>query len=241
MAKSILKNKNLDSQSLEKTDTKPIDINISTKESILCNIDNPSNQKTRINVKSEKRIENWLNSHNFCPEKYRKSDFVKFLTNCPLSNPSKQLSIHNTNITKDALTLMLKDRNITLCFNLLKVKEGFLLKTTNEPAWVFNSKGKLVKRIEHKKVKVWLEKHGISFENDQKNDLQIFISSCPECKNDKPLRFHRSTQNRLDLQCGCINYFRLFDMDGQFVLTHRSKILKTFDRTGAEITKENSI
>jgi hypothetical protein len=191
--------------------------------------------ETKKNIKSSDRITTWLNSHNFCSDKHIKSDLIKFLRNCPLGKDVKKLSVHNTNITKNNLTLMLKDEGSAICFNLLRVKGEFVIKTTNEAAWVFNNSGKLVKRIEHKKARIWLVDHGIILSKDTPSDLEKFLSSCPICNSKKPLRYHRSTDKRLDLQCGCVNYFRLFDKDGLFRFTHRSTTLREFSKEGAVI------
>lgn len=196
-------------------------------------IDLAKTNETKKNIKSVDRITAWLNSHNFCSDRHIKSDLIKFLRNCPLGKSVKTLSVHNTNITRNSLTLMLKDENSAMCFNLLRVKGEFIIKTTSEAAWVFNNSGKLVRRIEHKKAKIWLVKHGITINKDQPSDLEIFLSSCPVCNSKKPLRYHRATENRLDLQCGCINYFRLFDKDGIFSFTHRSKTLRFFNKSGS--------
>lgn len=191
--------------------------------------------KSRKNIKSDNRISLWLDSHNFSKSENKNSDLVNFLENCPLGEDSKKLSVHNTNITKTGLTLMLKERDRTLCFNFIKVEGGFLIKTTEEQAWVFNEKGELVKRSEHKKTRIWLEKQGLPLNRESPSDLEIFLSSCPICRSKKPLRFHRSAENRLDLQCGCINYFRLLVDDKVFEFTHRSKVLLKFNSKGEKI------
>lgn len=191
--------------------------------------------KTRKNIKSKDRISIWLEVHNFSKKENDNSDLVNFLENCPLGEVSKKLSVHNTNITKTGLTLMLKEQDRTICFNLIKVEEGFLIKTTDEQAWIFNEKGKLIKRAEHKKTRIWLEKQGLTLSKEAPSDLEIFLSSCPICNSRKPLRFHRSTEDRLDLQCGCINYFRLVLSDKIYAFTHRSKVLLKFNSKGEKM------
>lgn len=176
----------------------------------------------------------WLTNHDFDIEKNKASDLLKFLTNCPLGRLIKKLSIHNIRVGTNSLGLILKEPDSALCFTLKASNGEFILKTSKEPSWIFNKEGKLIKRLEHKKVKIWLEEHEFHINSKQKSDLEIFLSSCPICKIEKPLRFQRATKNRLDLQCGCISYFSILAKDNSFIFTSRSKIIKIFNKEGKE-------
>lgn len=218
-----------------KSNIKTLKINNITTSTEAIGLSTNTRLKKRTNVKSSDRLTKWLSENNFLIQRFAQSDLMKFLKKCPISETKKKLTIHNTKFTPKSITLVLKENEKTCCFKLDKTDKGFLIKTTNELGWLFNNRGALINRVEHKKIRIWLEENGVLHNKAGATDLAKFIASCPSCKRNKPLRFHRSTENILDLQCGCINYFRIKKENSKFLFLQRGEILESFDINGKHL------
>lgn len=199
------------------------------------------------NYKSVDRLKQWLTENGFLVKRFPNSELMKFLEKCPLSPNGRHLTVHSTTYKDGEITLVLKDGPLIICFKLVKIEEGFMIKTTNELAWLFSTRGNFIKRIEHKKVKVWLAQFNIDYNDNNKSDLQKFLEKCPICGYEKLLRFRRSySETILDLQCKCSQNFRLKYFgsiespkeDDYFSFTYSGEILKNFDKSGTEIQKK---
>ena len=194
--------------------------------------------------KNPDRLYLWLINNNFFVNKFANSDLSNFLNSCPLSKTKKHLMVHSLGSKKNEIILFLKEHFKTTCFKLIRLDDGFMIKKTDDLAWIFDSKGKFINRTEHKKVKIWLGKFNLPYSYENKNDLQKSLEKCPECEYEKLLRFRRSySENILDLQCKCKKNFRVKfnriteNTNGSsfFEFMYAGKVLKTFDINGMTI------
>jgi hypothetical protein len=176
----------------------------------------------------------FLHENGFLVKRFGNSDLIKFLKNYPFEKNKKKLSMHSYNKVKNYMILSLKEDGILKCFSLSKKDDFFVLKNSKDLNWVFNKKGVLVKREEHKKVKIWFAKYRIT-DDLGKTDLEKSITNCDFCHSKTLFRFRRSyRENILDLQCKCNkNYRVLFEEEKNiFHLMTSRKILKSFDKDG---------